>query len=711
MFRESNVVIRIFVLEDWNEGAKRGFVDLIVPCIQKALQPQEKAFVLRSEMQPSISNSSIDCNKDRKYTVNIITKSDRKEERIFNSIYPLEGFSLFILDNQIGEDDEAGKRTIEKILSSRPEARCILLTAWDYCPSQKYLCIPKNYHDKLILEIKAIKHITKYEKIIDKVGVFIGDETSLADVDKEKIYILNEKVSDISQLTFLKGYIESINRLENEDVKRLCELADDRAIPIAIKIERVAGGVDANPLWEKGIFHIENSEGFLYHLTRFIHSPTIIGGREMTKVLRKIIKHTLPLSSGKGKTNRGVFVTGPTGSGKEEIAKIIHSLSTHNKNKIPPDLVICPAVRGQSFESWFFGKEKGGNIKEGESGIEKAKDSSIFIDEAAEYDEKFGGQGNLLLMLEGKPGTKLFAGADSEHKIDIKNTKFILATDGKVKEQLKNRCSIIEVKSIQERKDDLIPLAQYFAVKNGKWISDEALNLLKNNMPPDVRILRKIVEETIPQCSLMITEEMIVDKLVNIDEKKMSIKSNERRSSTKDFVQEWKDYLHRHKKNKTVEDIINGLPDDLQYEGSGEKAGFGVLLSLARNYGWQYLQNTLKEPPIVGGGFINRKSRALLKKLGINNEEHEVVFLYKNIGFAKVSGKDIQRINDITYYDFVVIEKKTKNVLAPENNKLEKLILLESEKLKEFDVEEFINYRNMQGNKSKGKVENKNDSK
>jgi DNA-binding NtrC family response regulator len=203
-----------------------------------------------------------------------------------------------------------------------------------------------------------------------------------------------------------------------------------------------------------------------------------------------------------------VLLIGETGTGKELIAQAIHYRSPNFKG--PFMTVNCAAIPKDLTESELFGYEKGafsGARASGKKGlIEEAANGTLFLDEVG--DLSFEAQAKLLRFLES--GEYYRVGSTKTLHLQ---TRVVSATnkdlDSLIRENLFRkdlffRLGIIKVHvpSLNERRDDIIPLAKHFLVtfstKFGKrftGISREAESaLMAYNFTGHVRELRNLVE-------------------------------------------------------------------------------------------------------------------------------------------------------------------------------------------------------------------------
>ncbi len=233
---------------------------------------------------------------------------------------------------------------------------------------------------------------------------------------------------------------------------------------------------------------------------------------------------TLMLSVEKvAKVDISVMLTGESGVGKDLIAKSIHEKSGRADK---PFIPICiPIMSPSILESELFGYVEGAftnATRKGKIGLfEAANGGTVFLDEVG--DIPLETQVKLLRVLESREITRL--GSTRPKKLDI---RIISATNKDIKsmvsrglfrEDLLYRLGIIniEIKPLRERKEDIIPLAQYFLKRMNqqydlqKEFSRQAFDILQGYAwPGNVRQLKNVVE----QAAVLSDEELIKDKAV-----------------------------------------------------------------------------------------------------------------------------------------------------------------------------------------------------
>ena len=210
-------------------------------------------------------------------------------------------------------------------------------------------------------------------------------------------------------------------------------------------------------------------------------------------------------------TDATVIINGETGTGKELVARAIHTYS--HRGKGPFVVVDCGTIATNLIESELFGHEKGaftGAVGRRPGAFEVANTGTVFLDEIGELPLDL--QPKLLRVLESKEIRRI--GNSETKKIDV---RIVAATNrdlrsevdkGKFREDLFFRLSVIQVKvpSLRERKEDIPLLANRFLEKclvqmgqqNQKTLSDGAVQALQaHDWPGNVRELRNVIERAV----------------------------------------------------------------------------------------------------------------------------------------------------------------------------------------------------------------------
>jgi transcriptional regulator with PAS, ATPase and Fis domain len=208
------------------------------------------------------------------------------------------------------------------------------------------------------------------------------------------------------------------------------------------------------------------------------------------------------------KSDISVLVLGPTGSGKELVAKMIHELSRRSDAKF--QAVNCAALPDTLFESEIFGYEKGaftGAHDRKPGRLELANDGTLFLDEIG--DMSLIAQAKLLRVLEERRFERL--GGNKSIAVDF---RLISATnrpleqfvrDGRFREDLYYRVNAFAIRlpSLRERQVDIPVLGERFLKRycaaqglplDSKAFSREAIDLLCSyHWPGNIRELESTV--------------------------------------------------------------------------------------------------------------------------------------------------------------------------------------------------------------------------
>ena len=200
-----------------------------------------------------------------------------------------------------------------------------------------------------------------------------------------------------------------------------------------------------------------------------------------------------------------VQIQGPSGTGKELIAHLIHT-SSPRKNR-PFVIVNCASIPDALLESELFGHEKGAftnayAMKQGL--VEVANGGTLFLDEVGDISPMI--QPKLLRFLE--TGEFRRVGGTNAMKVDV---RIVSATNkdlqkeveaGRFREDLLYRLNVVTLRipPLKDRKEDIPLLIENFLGKKikgkaQKRLSDEALQLLlQYDWPGNVREMEHVIE-------------------------------------------------------------------------------------------------------------------------------------------------------------------------------------------------------------------------
>src|SRR6185437_9769742 len=203
---------------------------------------------------------------------------------------------------------------------------------------------------------------------------------------------------------------------------------------------------------------------------------------------------------------RAVLITGETGTGKDLVARTLHTLSPASNGRYV--VLNCSAVVETLFESELFGHVKGsftGATHDKPGLFEHAHGGTLFLDEIG--DMPFATQAKLLRVLQDQEVQRV--GALSAHKVNVHviaatnhNLRAAVA-EKRFREDLYYRLSMVEIESprLADRKEDLPLLERHFvarfAAQYGKEIRGlthrAQIRLSQHSWPGNVRELENVI--------------------------------------------------------------------------------------------------------------------------------------------------------------------------------------------------------------------------
>ncbi|MBI2521125.1 MAG: sigma 54-interacting transcriptional regulator [Bdellovibrio sp.] len=251
---------------------------------------------------------------------------------------------------------------------------------------------------------------------------------------------------------------------------------------------------------------------------------SILGTSKTTEGMIEFINKVAPLDC-------TILLEGETGTGKEIVARAIHTLSPRCSKRFVP--INCGAIPDNLIESELFGHEKGaftGADKRHIGHFEDANGGTLFLDEIG--DLPLSAQTKLLRVLESKQIRRL----GGEHELSV-NVRVLaashkslsdLAESGDFRKDLLHRLKVIHFKipSLKERKQDIPVLAKHFinvlSIDMGKkpyTISPEALDCLSQYAwPGNIRELKNVIEAAIvnaPSSIIQVADLQLTEKHVD----------------------------------------------------------------------------------------------------------------------------------------------------------------------------------------------------
>jgi two-component system nitrogen regulation response regulator NtrX len=226
----------------------------------------------------------------------------------------------------------------------------------------------------------------------------------------------------------------------------------------------------------------------------------MIGVSQGTRDMRLAIERIAP-------SNSRVLITGPAGSGKEVVARLLHIQSRRSEG--PFVVVNCATMSPDRFEIELFGSENPTRESEKPQKVgtfEAAHNGTLFLDEVA--DMPYETQGKIVRVLQEQIFERV--GGSTRVEVDVRvvaSSTVNLAEEiknGKFREDFFYRLNVmpLEVLPLRQRTEDIPPLAEHFmkhaAQATGqplRAIGNDALAVLQSYpWPGNVRELRNVIE-------------------------------------------------------------------------------------------------------------------------------------------------------------------------------------------------------------------------
>ena len=228
---------------------------------------------------------------------------------------------------------------------------------------------------------------------------------------------------------------------------------------------------------------------------KLFHSFELIGKSPSIIKVKKTIEK---LSTSESR----ILISGPTGSGKELVARKIHKNSARSKE--PFVILNAALLKENTYEKELFGQEfDGGNFSSG--ALERANKGTLLIDEVSEIPIET--QANILRVLIDQKFKRFNGTKNINVNIRLisstsKNLKELVQI-GKFREDLYHRLNVVpvELSSLSSRTEDIPLLIEYFKEKISEMngVQKSKINITNDslytyNWPGNVRELRNLVE-------------------------------------------------------------------------------------------------------------------------------------------------------------------------------------------------------------------------
>ncbi len=335
----------------------------------------------------------------------------------------------------------------------------------------------------------TVREAANYDQAVFEIDKKIPDlaiiDVKLDKGDKDGIELLKKikKITDLTPIIIISGHANVEMAVESLKLGAYEFITKPFAMEQLLNI--VSRGLE-NIKLKKENAHLEN---------RSFNSFDFIGESPQIVKIKKLVKKLSTADS-------RVLIFGPTGSGKELLARKIHKVSQRNKE---PFIVINGALlQPSNYETELFGSENpDGSVTYGF--LEKAKGGTLLIDEVSEI--PLDTQAKILRVLmdqkfrriNGKEDIHVNVRIISSTSKNLKNEVLI----GNFREDLFHRLNVvpIEIPSLNSRGEDIPLLIKYFQKKiseiNGTpeiEINVDDDLLYSYQWPGNVRELRNLVE-------------------------------------------------------------------------------------------------------------------------------------------------------------------------------------------------------------------------
>ncbi|MBT4588190.1 MAG: sigma-54-dependent Fis family transcriptional regulator [Rhodospirillaceae bacterium] len=225
----------------------------------------------------------------------------------------------------------------------------------------------------------------------------------------------------------------------------------------------------------------------------------LIGNSNAISQLRQSIERV-------ASANSRVLITGPAGSGKDVIARLLHKNSTRSSG--PFVSLNCATMNPDNFETSLFGRESAdtGKAPREIGTFEQAHNGTLFLDEVA--DMPLETQGKIVRVLQEQTFQRV--GGATFIEVDVRviaaATKDLTESmsEGNFREDLFYRLSVvpIEIPPLRDYREDIPALAEFFMTQMAettgrpqRTFSEDAIATLQAyGWPGNVRELRNVIE-------------------------------------------------------------------------------------------------------------------------------------------------------------------------------------------------------------------------
>ncbi|MCJ7498037.1 MAG: sigma-54 dependent transcriptional regulator [candidate division Zixibacteria bacterium] len=309
-----------------------------------------------------------------------------------------------------------------------------------------------------------------------------GYSVSLADSSEKALNICQDKFFEVALIDLKMPGMDGIELLS-----KLKEMNPEIQVIVMTAYASIETAVEA---MKKGAFNYVNKpvdlEELRINIKKTLENQKILTENrylkeqlnEKYKDLKiigesKAIKEVLSTVARVAKSDSTVLIRGESGTGKELVARAIHTLSDRANQRFIS--LSCAAIPETLLESELFGYEKGaftGATRRKEGRFELADSGTLFLDEIG--DLSLETQVKLLRVIETQEFERL--GGEETIKVDA---RIISATNQDLEKKIKEksfrddlyyRLNVISIfiPPLRERKEDILPLVNYFIQKSNQ---------------------------------------------------------------------------------------------------------------------------------------------------------------------------------------------------------------------------------------------------
>ena len=387
----------------------------------------------------------------------------------------------------------------------------------------------------MAIEILIVDDNADIRKILNELIIDAGYKTRIAANYNQALTEIDKKIPDVAILDV------KLDKGDNDGIELLSHIkSKNKDVPVIIITGHANVEMAVNSL-KHGAFEFIEKPFDQTRLLNFIkravenvklksqnkeyedklfYSYELIGDSKNISTIREQIDKI-------GITESRVLINGPSGSGKELIARKIHKNSKRNSK---PFVILNGALlEANKYELELFGEEKeNGSISYG--ALEKANDGTLLIDQVSEIPLDI--QSKILRVLTDQKFKRLNGNSD----VNV-NVRIICSSSKDLKEEIKlgnfredlyHRLNVFEIniKPLNQRISDIPLLIRYFSKKISENYNLKNLDLdendsyvLNHNWHGNVRELRNLIER------IAILQPDTKDKMSNII--KESIKNDD----------------------------------------------------------------------------------------------------------------------------------------------------------------------------------------